>query len=278
MHGIMRAVLHVTNGDSALAALEAAGFENVIPWRDVLHEGPLPDYEPDRFRRSRARFLAEMGWAGEGAAARSMAERDAALAEADEITLWFESDLYDDLQRMQISAQLDGRPAKLVLIDEQPFRGVAQLSPGELRAAPANAVDAPDLRAEWDAVRADDPRGVTHQRYREQFPWTTDNLNRSERQLLEAVGAGATTREAAFMEAQKAEERPFLGDATAFAYLRRMAPLLNASMKLSKLGQAVLAGNAKWERSGYPLGGADTRRWRYDPESGEVIPTPAFGT
>jgi hypothetical protein len=274
----MRSVLHVTNGDSAISALEAAGFDDALPWRDTLHEGPLPDHDPDRFRRTRARFLAEMGWAGEGAAARSMAERDAALAEADEITLWFESDLYDDLQRMQISAQLDGRPARLVLIDEQPFRGVAALSPDELRAAYATAVDAPDLRAEWDTVRADDPRGVGHQRYREQFPWTTDNLNRSERQLLRAVAAGASTREEAFVAAQAFEERPFLGDATAFAYLRRMAPLLNASMKLSKLGHAVLAGEGKWERSGYPLGGANTRRWRYDPDAGEVIPAPASGS
>jgi len=46
----MRVVLHVTNGDCAVAALAAAGFPDPLAWRDVLHEGPLPDVEPERFR------------------------------------------------------------------------------------------------------------------------------------------------------------------------------------------------------------------------------------
>ena len=35
-------MLHVTNGDSAVAKLRAAGIEgDMLPWRDALHEGPV---------------------------------------------------------------------------------------------------------------------------------------------------------------------------------------------------------------------------------------------
>jgi hypothetical protein len=57
-----------------------------------------------------------------------------------------------------------------------------------------------------------------------------------------------------------------------------MGPLVNATMKLTKLGRAVIEGEGKWERSGYPLGGTDTRRWRYDPATKEVIPARASAT
>src|SRR3982074_3791733 len=35
-------VLHVTNGDSAATSLKEALSTDVLPWRDVLHVGPVP--------------------------------------------------------------------------------------------------------------------------------------------------------------------------------------------------------------------------------------------
>jgi hypothetical protein len=37
------AALHVTNGDSAAGTLRATGVvQRIIPWRDALHDGPVP--------------------------------------------------------------------------------------------------------------------------------------------------------------------------------------------------------------------------------------------
>jgi hypothetical protein len=63
--------------------------------------------------------------------------------------------------------------------------------------------------------------------------------------LLEAVGAGARTREAAFRAASQAEERPVLGDASAWTILDRLAPLLEGG-GLSQRGRAVLSGREAW--------------------------------
>ncbi len=54
------AALHVTNGDSAADLLRATGLvRRVLPWSDVLHEGPVPDVPDDELRRVRAAFLSD---------------------------------------------------------------------------------------------------------------------------------------------------------------------------------------------------------------------------
>jgi hypothetical protein len=53
-------VLHVTNGDETVARMEAAGVSGeLVPWRDALHEGPVPaGLAPAELAAARARFLA----------------------------------------------------------------------------------------------------------------------------------------------------------------------------------------------------------------------------
>src|SRR6185503_56200 len=59
--GLTAALLHVTNGDVVAERLRAAGFADVLPWREVLHEGPVP--AGSDLHETRARFLASCGWA-----------------------------------------------------------------------------------------------------------------------------------------------------------------------------------------------------------------------
>jgi hypothetical protein len=48
--------LHVTNGDAAVPGLRGMGLvEPIMPWRDALHEGPVPDVPDEELRRLRAR-------------------------------------------------------------------------------------------------------------------------------------------------------------------------------------------------------------------------------
>src|SRR6185436_9837159 len=99
----MAETLHVTNGDHAVAVLRAAGMQGeILPWRDVLHEGPVDAALPlEAHSKLRARFIAEAGWAPRAEVEASFAERDAALrgsSRAPEVVLWFEHDLYDQLQ------------------------------------------------------------------------------------------------------------------------------------------------------------------------------------
>src|SRR6185503_757863 len=86
------------------------------PWRDVLHDGPVPpDHDGDYFCLARAEFLASRGWSTAQDIRRGFEERDAQLAamsSADEVVLWFEPDLYDQLQLIQVLARLARREAQ----------------------------------------------------------------------------------------------------------------------------------------------------------------------
>jgi hypothetical protein len=105
--GWMAAALHVSNGDAT--DVPGTGLaRRVLYWRDVLHEGPVPAVGPDELRRIRATFLAQANADDRDEGTAMFAERDHTLAanREGEYVLWFEADLYDQLQIIQILARL----------------------------------------------------------------------------------------------------------------------------------------------------------------------------
>jgi hypothetical protein len=65
----LTAALHVTNGDSAAEGLRATGLaRRILPWRDALHEGPVPDVpDPELRLLGEADHVAQSGidrWIG----------------------------------------------------------------------------------------------------------------------------------------------------------------------------------------------------------------------
>src|SRR3954451_13467657 len=230
-------MLHLTNGDSAVPGIEATGVGgDVVPWRDTLHEGPLPaGVDAAELRAVRARFLAGCGWGDPEAIEAGMRARDERLATAIErdevVVLWFEHDLYDQLQLIQILDAVDGNGGLVEAILPDRFLGAMDV--GELAAlwpdrAPLGRDQVALAQLAWEAVRAPDPHGIeallnTHtaalphlgpalRRLLEELPAVGDGLGRTERQALEAIADGARTPAQVFLATQKAEEAPFLGD------------------------------------------------------------------
>jgi hypothetical protein len=287
----------------------------VLPWRDVLHEGPVPaGLDPAELRDVRAGFLAEAGWAERDAARADMAARDdrldAAIDGGEEIVLWFETDLYDILQLAQVLERVPAGRARLILTGEREFRGVAELGADGVRDLLAGGdagghrrslTVAEDVTAAardlWAALRAADAGalaplaagtpplpalGQAARRHQQQYPWRGSGINRTERALLEAVAGGARSPADAFVAQQQGEERPFMGDATAFAYLRALAsgpdPLLDEGegLRLTAHGRAVLDGERGWaQRPERWLGGvrlpAGAPPWEYDPAEERLV-------
>jgi hypothetical protein len=309
-------VLHVTNGDSTVATLrDAHVVGDIVPWRDVLHEGPVPALGPEELRPLRARYLATLGPAGADEVEAALRERDERLASAVEagerVVLWFEHDLYDQLQLLQILAGLPDRPTgiQLICVGSFPgrpgFAGLGELEPDELASlwplrAPVTNEHVRGARAAWDVFRAGDPTGLARaaatpdarlpflapalRRLLEELPGARDGLTRTERQLLAAVADGARTREQAFVAAIAREEAPFLGDTIAFDRLEELArgprPLLatDGGLALTSDGEDVLAGRAdRVALIGFDrrIGGLHLRAgnglWRWDEERGALV-------
>ena len=259
--------VHVTNGDSTASTLREGGVvPRIVVWRDVLHEGPVPAVGDDELRGVRARFLAGDDAAAVARVRRLLAKRDLALEAGRDgrYVLWFEADLYDQLQVAQILdrlARLDVAPERITLISIGEhlgiarFGGLGQLDARQLAALPERAAvpltpDALELaRKAWTAFRAPDPRGLgaivaarspvlrflpeAFDRLSREYPSTRDGLSLTERRLLAAVADGAASAGEAFVRAAAREARPFLGDRWGFAALERLArastPLLEAA-------------------------------------------------
>src|SRR2546425_4236380 len=92
--------LHITNGDCAAGTLRQFLTDPVSITADVLHEGPAPHVDLNTWHQLRARSLAQSDQASFEDTRNDLARSDRAIAEADrydEVVLWFEHDLFDQL-------------------------------------------------------------------------------------------------------------------------------------------------------------------------------------
>src|SRR5262245_40893646 len=104
-------MLHVTNGTSAMNRIHELGLPGyIVTWDDVLHEGPVPaGLDAAALRRVRADFIAASEWGEKSDVAKQLKVRDEVLSNAppeQEVVLWFEHDLYDQLQMLQVIDRL----------------------------------------------------------------------------------------------------------------------------------------------------------------------------
>jgi hypothetical protein len=275
--------VHVVNGDSVAQTLAQSHLSGaVIVWRDVLHEGRVPSGDPAAVRATRAAFLSEAGFGSSDAILADLAAADAALiaalAAGRETVLWFEHDLHDQLQLIQILARIADCPgrasARLISIDSHPgharFTGLGELSADELAGLwPQRRPIEEDAFATatrvYDAFRRGDSgnlAAVARERHLalpslpaaldrllEESPWAGAELGRSERQILRAVAAGAQTPAEVFRATQAMEEAPYAGDSWTFRradeLVSRDRPLLARGadgLRLTPAGQVALAG------------------------------------
>jgi hypothetical protein len=273
----LAAALHVTNGDSTADVLRSTGLGgHILPWRDVPHDGPIPAGVDDReLRRLRAVFLAGGDDAERDELLRWLERRDRRLAanRDGEYVLWFEADLYDQLQLTQILAglaELGVPPGRITLIciGEYPgiahFGGLGELGPEQLEGLLEIATPLGDdaLRlatAAWAALRAPDPSGLgaiaatpspqlrflaeAFDRLSREYPSTRDGLSLTERRILAAAADGTGTAAEVHARVAAREARPYLADLFCFRIIDRLirapVPLLDAEPAGIPVGAAT---------------------------------------
>ena len=240
--------LIVTNGDSAAELLRLAGREaTLLPWRDVLHEGPilpggLGDCSPARVAYLASRFRVD---AAEVAA--DFAERDdliRAHRDFETVELWFEHDLYDQLQLVQVLDFFAGEAPRdgLVIVQADDFLGTQTAETILAFADKARTVNMADLdfaagtwadlcqpTPERVAARLNRPDGplpflrAALARFLQDLPAPGSGLGRSERTILAAIAGGVAEPAKLFHEMIAAEEAAFMGDWSFFRLLEDLA-------------------------------------------------------
>ncbi len=252
----MESVLHITNGDCAGDAIKGSGVRgDVLTWRDILHEGPVPLLPLTELSRIRAEYLATQGVSQGSRLLTDFAERDEALmrfTDNDRVILWFEWDLYDQLQLIQLldffsaysDADLEETGTQLDIVCIAGYLGETSIEEFPiLYDERARVTESMRMlgRDAWRAFRMPDPREIERLigrgtdplpflegaliRELEEFPSTRNGLSRSESQLLEAISGRPLAFSELFRRVSQREERLFCGDVTMAGYLERMSQL-----------------------------------------------------
>lgn len=316
-------MLHITNGDSVISTFRQSRFPGTyLSWADVLHDGPVPQTSSlEELSDIRAQALAAFGWGNYQTIREDFAQRDRTLKDFrkhKEVVLWFEHDLFDQLQLLQLLDWFrDQEPGKtrisLIQINSypgvKPFYGLGQLSGTQLsKLFPRRRLVMPQQLSiateAWRAFRASSPEellALTRRdfpempfltsaliRFLEEYPWVSDGLSRTQREILQAVRTGASTRSEIDSATRKSENCPW-GDLSVFLRLdwltRGPAPALQNRngdrYLLTESGDQLLAGKADWVKlsTGFDvwLGGVHLEGsgagWRWDPGVKKLVVT-----
>jgi hypothetical protein len=277
--------LILTNGDVAADLLAEAGKPGlIVPWRDMLHEGPVAA-DLDACTPLRIAYLAGRYRIDAAELAASFLDRDATLKDHgrfDRIELWFEHDLYDQLQLLQILAALGalGRSKGVTLVQADAFLGTETAGTILRFAERGRAVDAADLelaRHAWQAIVAPTPEPAfallaeetsrlpfllpALRRFFEEMPEPGSGLGRTERAAILGIADGTRDAGQLFRDVLAGEEAAFMGDLSFFGLLDDLAfcevPLITgiprpaddagdrfdeAELALTMAGEDVVAG------------------------------------
>ena len=274
--------LHITNGDATVDLLNAAEFEGTfLPWRDILHMGPVHTHLPlTDLSEQRAEFISSQGWGDKSQILEDFRQRDnmlASCAEFDSIMLWFEHDLYDQLQLLQLLSWFDDHKevlAKLTLIN--PDKHLGYHTPEEAKRLPeigrpvndemtALAKDCWHLfgcsnLSEWAQLTQRDTSPLPHlhnaiMQSIDELPERATGLNRTEQRIMELIDQGNNQRGSLFRAYCNSEPAQFHGDMSFFWYMQQLiddTPSLidddNATFSLTEMGESVLSGQQQWRR------------------------------
>jgi len=242
--------LHVANGTSTTGLIEAAGIPGMRSiWADPLYEGPVPaGLTDDELVEVRRRYLAgpsddmDVDPVNDLKTWRRIIERHDAY---DELVLWFEHDLFDQLNLVQLLSWLqhrlpESKVVSLICIGSFPghprFKGLGELAPADIASLletrrPVRAAQYELAERAWQAFREPSPQALhdlcksmkgsqpplpylapSLERFFQEYPWTTDGLSRTERRLLRLAEAGDVALSAVFPRMHDGEEAYYVTD------------------------------------------------------------------
>jgi hypothetical protein len=233
--------LHVANGTATTRLIEAAGIPGRRSvWADPLYEGAVPQgLDDEQLIEVRAGYLAGAYGLATPVIDNELRQWRREIADHhayDELVLWYEHDLFDQLNLIQLLPWVRAHlpPSKavtLVCIDRFPghpdFKGLGELSPADIAALvetrrPVDQAQYECAAQAWRAFRGSTPErleqlaradvgampflGPALRRLLEEYPAVGDGLSRTERRLISAAADVPLQLSTAFRRMHDGEE------------------------------------------------------------------------
>lgn len=280
----MSRFLHVANGTSVTDTLAQTGIPGARSiWADPLYEGPVPaGVSDDELVAIRTHFLLGSNAPDDDQDRWNDLRRWREVIEDrgsyDELVLWYEHDLFDQLNLIQLLSWLrprlaGGRIVSLICVGSFPgrpdFHGLGELTPEQLASLFDTRHQVEDGEYElaeraWQAFRQPTPEALDElrhsetsampylarafERFLEDYPSTRDGLSRTERRLLHVADEGAPLSRA-FRRMHEGEDAYYIGDGSFMSVIEELSatvpPLVRVAdrtLGLTTEGRAALAG------------------------------------
>jgi len=302
--------LNIVNGDACIDMMKKAQIAgDFLPWQDFLHEGPVPANLPlEALSIVRAKFIADDGLGELSAIQKDFESRDEKLKSFhhyDKVVLWFEHDLYDQLQLIQVLswfAEQNLEETKLTLVATNNYFGESSTQQIEKLANYEIVITKEHFEVAtkaWSAFRQETPQKWAElldestsilpylngaiQRMLEEYPSLKHGLSRTAYQALLVISNGISDPLDVFHKSQSFEERKFMGDALFLKILEDfekhgIIKKEQSGLSLTSLGKELLDGQKNWlgivpfQRS---IGGVNLtldNLWCWDREKQEIKP------
>lgn len=300
--------LHILNGDSTLHSFRQTDIEgDTFVWRDVLSDGPVhPEFNSDAFWELRSDFMTaqfdlEPGQYLKDAKA-SFTKMASELDQYEEITLWFEYDLFCQINMISLIQWLGKQEQdyniSLVCVgkvdDTERLYGLGEIDPAHypefyqkrLKLGVREFTFASDVYEAYTSENPDDLYTFilmpfpdfpylsdALESHFKRFPYIETGLSEIEQEMLNIIQSGETDHRKLVGKMLRWQTYYGFGDLQYFQILERLRPLFDDFENLKLKSDLTKASIESLIKRDYMLGGAYASNWYWDDHEKTLTPT-----
>lgn len=275
----MNKILHIVSGTTVINVMKQEKLTgDFLAWQDFLHIGPIPkSFSLQQLSKIRAYFLSEHRYATLNKALKTFEYRNNILENHKnykKIILWFELDLYDQLQLLQVLDWFETyRSVEVEVTLVLTNRHFAEYSFQEFQEALFHEETMTNKHFElakkaWSSFSNATPLSWfkllnepnsnllslknSIQRLLEEYPNTMNGLSRTAHQALLTISKNEKKQKTdIFMESQKQEKQPFIADIIFWEILDdfveyKLIIKKSNNIYITDLGKDILNGKKNW--------------------------------
>lgn len=278
-------MLHIRCGDDIIKKIMNARLPGrAITWAEPLCDGPVTNEDLSQIRDQRIEFISKRYGLKTKFVKKGLDKQDKTLQTAarhEEIVLWIEADLYDQLILCYLVQELKkicAEDVKISLICKYVKNGLSSLETEDLgklfdQRHILTLDEINSLAKVWSAYTSSDPTILSQLLASDQIPetfsylksglarhledvfWSTDGLSKTERFILQSVKSNVQSPLTIYKNWSIEEKSAWLPDALFFAYIFELVaaetPLLSSTtgktaedlkLSLTEAGEKILAG------------------------------------
>ncbi|MDH3327472.1 MAG: hypothetical protein OEM38_12255 [Gammaproteobacteria bacterium] len=256
----LRKTLHVVSEQKTAFTIESSGLEgDVLVWQDALYEGPILDEESlNGLSAMRADYFSRLGWGDYSDILALFSQRNQIISnflQFNEIVLWFDSGLNNQLQMIQLINWFSKQQTRHVVIsivstsrlaDVIGFVDFALLKETQLEKLYRKKTELTNSQTEqcnqaWRALTSKTPvnllkffpRDMSSMpylknailRFVQQFPSKKNGLCKTEQLIIHAIKNKRNSQddmEQIYLNVQGKEPIPFMSRAIFYAYMQKL--------------------------------------------------------